>query len=154
MSLDNRTASHIFEIVAFDAEERPILVVEVRDRHGVAPSVTAMVRSWVESAPPLVPYAMLVDLDWIEIFRAGPEAGPARLPTAEILKVYDPEFDRKPIYAFYLATLVAAWLKDLAFGWKSDVPPGKDLVAQIGLGQRLHDGDVRSEVRLGAPALS
>jgi hypothetical protein len=90
-----------------------------------------------------VPFGMVVDLDSMRIFAAeadDPARAVASFKTAEILNAYDPEFAGKRIFHPYLTTLVVAWLRDMAYHWKSARPPGSEQVARIGLLERLEGG--------------
>jgi hypothetical protein len=70
-----------------------------------------------------------------------------RLDTREILQFYDPEFPGKRVFESYLLTLVEAWLRDLAYHWKSENPPGSAELERVGLLERLQGGTTQ---RLGA----
>jgi hypothetical protein len=47
----------------------------------------------------------------------------------------------------YLLTLVEAWLRDLAYHWKSEDPPGSEELGRAGLLEKLEGGTTQ---RLGA----
>jgi hypothetical protein len=60
---------------------------------------------------------------------------------------YDPEFPRERVFESYLLTLVEAWLRDLAYHWKSENPPGSEELGRAGLLEKLEGGTTQ---RLGA----
>ncbi len=53
----------------------------------------------------------------------------------------------------YLETLVEAWLRDLAYHWKSETPPESEKLAEIGLLQRLEGGTTHSLVNINGDTL-
>ena len=63
-----------------------------------------------------------------------------RLDTAKVLSHYDPDFAGKRIFEHYLLTLAEAWLRDLAYGWKSPSPPGSDELKAAGFLARVEGG--------------
>lgn len=146
------------DIVASDRDDRLILVAAVsarKPREEQAAEVEHELPTWDPGSPNV--FVMLVDLEDIRIFL--PDEPPVAvepddhqvkstqtlclgtsLKTAAVLSHYDAEFAQKPIYRDYLETLVEAWLRDLAFHWKSATPPGADQLAAIGLLPRLEGG--------------
>ena len=51
------------------------------------------------------------------------------------------------VFEDYLLTLVEAWIRDLAYHWKSEAPPGSQELEQAGVLQTLAGGTTQ---RLGA----
>ena len=70
-----------------------------------------------------------------------------KLDTRQVLQHYDLEFPGKRVFESYLLTLVEAWLRDLAYHWKSENPPGSEELGRAGLLERLEGGTTQ---RLGA----
>lgn len=165
----------ILDIVAYDAQGVPVLAVEAKAVHLTPPMVeqyrdylrskssSVPVEMWVEPrtpymvdfyseharTPPPVPFGLLADLDKIYLYDFSSENSLeplATLATPEILAVYDPEYGAKRIFESYLAALIDAWIRDLAFHWKSPVPPGSDVLWRIGLMEKIRGGDTRREV--------
>ena len=68
------------------------------------------------------------------------------LDTADIRRESDPGFGTKRTFHHYLTTLVNAWLRDLVYHWKSQIPPGSESFQLIGLLPVLENGDTRREV--------
>lgn len=105
------------------------------------------------------PFAMLVDLENIDIFRYKISKSRPSLqwlisfPTPNILSYYDAKFSSKQIFNLYMTTLVEAWLRDLAYHWKSEIPPGSQELADIGLLSQLVGGKTYSEVKIGVDTL-
>jgi hypothetical protein len=62
------------------------------------------------------------------------------LDTPKVLSHYDPDFAGKRIFEFYLLTLVEAWLRDLAYHWKSPNPPGSEELQAAGFLGRVEGG--------------
>ncbi len=140
------------DLAAFDAEERPVLLVEVKALTGANPLALDWMKAiaadfWSTGLP--IPYWMMVDLDRILIFSSqeGRElALQYESATGDILSVYDPTFRQKRIFDDYLLTLINAWLHDLARQWKTDRPPGMDELVKIGLVEKLRGGETHREV--------
>ncbi|MDQ3814447.1 MAG: hypothetical protein M3347_10910, partial [Armatimonadota bacterium] len=91
---------------------------------------------------------MLVDRQMIQIFRWDGEklSGPLfQAPTASVLSFYDPEFEAKEIFEYYLGKLVEAWLRDIAYHWKSENPPYYAHLVAIGLAEKLRAGTTVTE---------
>jgi hypothetical protein len=158
-------------IVARDRDGDVVLLAEVKARtpRGKPASEAQWVRPTWEPDP-LPPFFMLVDLENISIFRRDerpvvaefeedrsvayyPLSLVTHLKSSSVLGHYDAEFGQKPIYEFYLGTLVEAWLRDLAYHWNSESPPGSDQLAAIGLLSLLEGGFAEEERSPGADPL-
>jgi hypothetical protein len=67
----------------------------------------------------------------------------------DILTTYDPKYREKAdaggILWSYLTALIVAWLRDMAYHWKSEKPPGTDELEKIGLAARLEGGWAQEE---------
>src|SRR5262245_58075363 len=115
------------DILGLDAQSVPVLVAEVKTRPIESGLVEAQLTDYLRRFGVNVPYAMVVDRRTIRVFHWDGKdlLGPVyEAPTAEILSFYDEEFSKKEIFEFYLQTLVEAWLRDVAYHWKSEAPPG------------------------------
>ena len=71
-----------------------------------------------------------------------------RLSTSRILGHYAEAEDFRHLEGFYLESLVEAWLRDFAHGWKSAHPPGYPELEQIGLATRLRRSEIRAEAQV------
>ena len=142
------------DVLAHDRRGQAVLVAEVK---GVPQSESALaaLRHSVALVSPPVPYAMLVDPSHIVLFSwDGKELTQLqRLETPRILRHYDPHFGDRRVFEDTLQILVEAWLRDVAFHWKSAEPPGYHELTVAGLAARLADGTTRTGVTLGRPAL-
>jgi len=141
------------DIIALDAQDRPVLLIEVKARPQENIYDRQQLVDDLREAGPVLPYAMLVTLEDIRIFRWDGAALSEllHLPTADALSFYDPEFREKPIYGYYLIRLVETWLRDVAYHWKSEIPPFFEELTQIGLAERIKDGNTRNEDALDRP---
>jgi hypothetical protein len=86
---------------------------------------------------------MLADPERIQVFQWDGKqlSGPiSSLSTPEVLSAYEPDFSRKRIFEFYLVRLLEAWLRDAAYHWKSDSPPGSAELRKVGLLERVEGG--------------
>src|ERR1051326_609470 len=131
-----------FDIVAVDKEGRAVLVVEAKTRE-LAKEDERHLANTMQRLPDVVPFAMLADPAQIRLLRwDGTKLSDpvVTLPTREVLLPYEPAYGRKRIFEDYFASLVESWLRDLAYHWKSDTPPGKEEMQKGGLLSLLQDG--------------
>lgn len=149
------------DIVALGSDGQMVLLVEVKatklKTRGAKCTVISQIKSYLQAANTDIPFIMIVDLENIEIFQENSDNLPAEpiasLKTAEVLGHYDAEFNERRIFEPYLTALVEAWLRDLAYHWKSQKPPAAEQLAAIGLLQQLEGGTTQSEVALGGGTL-
>lgn len=152
LTQSDRTLHYRPDIIVRNLEGQTVLLVEVKatQRKGgkANPSALAQLKSQLQAANVKIPFAMLADLENIEIFQwdgANLSEPVTVLKTATVLNHYDPEFSSKRIFERYLATLVQAWVRDLAYHWKSQKPPASEELAAIGLLQALEDAETYFE---------
>lgn len=143
------------DLVAKDKHGRIVLLVEYL---GGATEAKALkdIKSYLEAANSLIPFAMLVDVNEIHIFKwdgTNLSSVVSRLKSADVLSHYEPEFSNKRIFDPYLIKLVEVWLDDLAFRWKSARPPGAEELEAIGLGQLLDDGETEPDAEIKGAAV-
>ncbi|HEY9668686.1 MAG TPA: type I restriction enzyme HsdR N-terminal domain-containing protein [Coleofasciculaceae cyanobacterium] len=149
------------DIVALGSDGQMVLLVEAKatklKTRGAKCTVISQIKSYLQAANTDIPFIMIVDLENIEIFQENSDNLPAEpiasLKTAEVLGHYDAEFNERRIFEPYLTALVEAWLRDLAYHWKSQKPPAAEQLAAIGLLQQLEGGTTQSEVALGGGTL-
>lgn len=152
LTQSDRALVYPADIIARNREGQTVLVVEVKatqlkDSKAKQWAIESLT-SYLQAANTKIPFAMLADLENIEIFQwddAKLSEPVSVLNTAAILNHYDPEFSSKRIFWHYLETLIEAWLRDLAYHWKSENPPASEELAAIGLLQVLEDGNTYSE---------
>jgi hypothetical protein len=146
----------IADIVAEDANERDVLPVVVKGLPLREELISRILKEPKEACPS-IRFGMYVDPEQILIAEYEPDREPkvvCRLNTVETLRHYDSEFGTRRIYQGYMVALVEAWLRDLAYRWKSDSsPPELERMSTIGLAQILEGGMTRREVAFGADAL-
>lgn len=143
------TGIHRADIVVFDADDVPVMLVEVKARQEEKVFDQQQLVQYLQAAPN-IPYAMLVTLRSIQIFEWKSQTLSLLLttPTADVLSDYEPEFRQKNIYHDYLKTLVETWLRDVAYHWKSLMPPLFEQLSQLGLTKKLNEGTTRQEQAL------
>lgn len=145
----------IADLIVLDSKGQDLVVVEAKGTILDAEMVWKFF-VYLEAEAPSIPYLMLVDLAKIRVKKQGHEARPetyCELDTQDILGHYEPEFRTTRIYHDYLVTLTQVWLRDLAYHWRSETPPGSEQLTEIGLLQRLEKGATKREVPLGEDAL-
>ena len=143
------------DLVALDRDERIVLLVEFRGGAAEQKAISDLT-SYFKAANMVIPFAMLVDLEDIQIFQwdgANLSEPISSLKTAAVLSHYEPEFSSKQIFYTYLITLLDVWLHDLEFHWKSKTPPASEQLAAIGLLPLLEGGTTQTEVELGGYTL-
>lgn len=137
------------DILALDKEGQIILIAEVKGFplkfQGTKAQEYATLRliDYLQAAKIAIPFAMLIDVDKIQILKW--DGNNLSKPivcfnTADVLSHYEPKFCDKRIFSLYLKGLTEAWLRDLAYHWKSGTPPFTKEMAQIGLLQLVEDG--------------
>ncbi|MBD2354300.1 type I restriction enzyme HsdR N-terminal domain-containing protein [Tolypothrix sp. FACHB-123] len=158
--------NYVADIIVLDKEEQIVLLVEVKAtklKGGDAKDkALSQLKSYLQNAKNTRFYlahetfAMLADLGNVDIFKwDGNKFSDSliSLETANILSHYDPEFSRRRIFGLYLETLVEAWLRDLAYHWKSETPPASEKLLEIGLLQKLEGGTTHSQANLDGDTL-
>lgn len=141
-------AQNGFDAAILDSENRPVAVVEVK-AHPIA-GWEAILPGQLASLAERVAYVVTIDPTSIHVYQpAGALVGEpiVHFDTGQILKHYDAEFPKKRVFESYLLTLVEAWIRDLAYHWKSDAPPGSAELEKAGVLERLAGGTTQ---RLGA----
>ena len=151
------------DIIALDKDDRIVALIEVKiiqaKEKAAKQRIADYMRSWMKAVlakmseqRTIIPYAMFVDTEQILIFKwdgVNLSEPVCSLNTAEILRHYEPEFGNKRIFKRYLTRLVEAWLRDLAYNWKSEIPPASEQIAKIGLLPLLAGGTTKSGVEIG-----
>ena len=137
----SRTADHGFDTAVVDREDQTVALVEVK-AHPVERWTTILPRQLAQFAED-VAFVLAIDPNSIQLYRSGGEdlGEPiVRLDTRQVLQHYDPGFAGKRVFEPYLLTLVEAWLRDLAYHWKSEDPPGSEELGRVGLLEKLQGG--------------
>lgn len=147
----------IADIIAEDRDGNPILMVEIKAAVSSREDFLTFLGCFLDVVPRLE-YAMFVDLEQIRLVKAGfenPETPLVTLNSLEVLRFYAPDFEGKNsrygsrrIFRDYVGTLVEAWLRDLAYHWKSEAPPGTEELSGTGLLERLEGGMTKSDVKV------
>ncbi|WP_422927256.1 hypothetical protein [Singulisphaera sp. PoT] len=142
------------DFVITDKEGRWIVLVDIKinsERHGWdMASSEPMPFDHSPFASTFNPeFVLTVDPSEIRLYRANPgrtfdaDSPLVTLPTAGILKHYDDEFGSKRVFLYYLSSLVEAWIRDLAYHWKSASPPGLDRLAGTGFVEKIEGGSTQ-----------
>jgi hypothetical protein len=145
----------IADIIAQDSRDRDVLIATVKPGPLSRRAVSKLFEE-MELQSPSMPFGMVVDPNKIYLKKQGCEPRPETyrvLKARDMLRRYEPEYGDKMISDDYLKTLVGAWLRDLAYHWKTPNPPGAEELAQIGLLRRLAGGSIQSEVPVGDDSL-
>ncbi len=151
------------DIIALDKDDRVVVLIEVKiiqaQEQAAKQRIADYMISWMKAAlakmseeRTLIPYAMFVDTEQILIFKwdgVNLSEPVCSLNTVEILSHYEPEFHNKRIFKRYLTRLIEAWLRDLAYNWKSEIPTASEQIKQIGLLPLLAGGTTKSGVEIG-----
>jgi hypothetical protein len=151
------------DIIALDKDDRVVVLIEVKIIQAQEPAAKQRIAdymiSWMKAVlakiseqRTIIPYAMFIDTEQILIFKwdgVNLSEPVCSLNTGEILRYYEPEFGKKWMSEGYLEGLTESWLRDLAYNWKSEIPPASEQIAIIGLLQRLTGGTTKAGVQLG-----
>ena len=139
------------DIVVLDKNQQIALLVDVQAKklqEGELKEkyLSQITKLYLQNAQQDTRFAMLAELGEINIFKSrnGKFSEPLiKLKTADILSHYDRDFRDKSnrIFSFYLKTLMEAWLRDLAYQWKSETPPAFKELKEIELFCRLEGGN-------------
>ncbi|MFO0956006.1 MAG: hypothetical protein U0800_00920 [Isosphaeraceae bacterium] len=144
------------DIIAYDRSDRAVLIVSVKAWAMPPEDVArAIDRIEVPEESPPIRFLMLVDYRSIRLAHS-PEVGPRAvvldLPASSVFGHYDAEvsalIESRGLYHPYLVGLIEAWLRDLAYRWKSPEPPGLAEIERLGLLPLLIGGTTRSGVEL------
>lgn len=134
---------HGFDAVVTDRDELPVALIQVKGRP-LGKDWMPLLRSELAQRPfPAADFLLAIDPVSIHLHTLTDKelSEPVlRLDTPQVLSHYDPDFAGKRIFEFYLLTLVEAWLDDLAYHWKSPVPPGSDELKATGFLSRVEGG--------------
>lgn len=142
------------DILALDANDEPVMLVKVRAIQHIDQTTQDTVVAGVQDSGIVVRYIMFVDLQEIRLFNwdSAKLTAVFQVPTAQVLSHYDDEFGGKRVFDYYLTKLVAAWLHDLAYQWKSSMPPCYDELTQLGFVELLRGGATLTDVNLQSHA--
>jgi sporulation protein YlmC with PRC-barrel domain len=155
------------DIIALDKDDRIVALIEVKINQAKEKAAKQRITdraleqikhflSKLSEKKVVIPYAMIVTLENIIVFKivfkwdgtVGSEAV-LSLKTADILHYYDSKLGGQRIFEPYLTRLIEAWLRDLAYNWKSEIPPASEQIAAIGLLPLLAGGTTKSRVEIG-----
>jgi hypothetical protein len=136
-----------FDTAVVDQENRVVALIQVKARP-LGEEWTPLLRNELKRRPLPPPIFLLaIDPVYINLYRLAEKElidPVVQLDTAKILSHYDPDFTEKRIFEFYLLTLVEAWLRDLAYHWKSPTPPGSEELHAAGFLGRVEGGTTQS----------
>ncbi|MEC4815928.1 MAG: hypothetical protein SAK29_22040 [Scytonema sp. PMC 1069.18] len=141
------------DIVALDKEGQVVLIVKVKgfpfdfNKKKTRENAILELKEYLKATHNQIPFAMLVDLEKIFIFHwDGNQLSEPLLclNTGDVLSHYEPEFKNKQIFSLYLIGLTEAWLRDLAYHWKTQVPSASKEMAEIGLFEMLEEGTTQA----------
>ena len=137
-----RSADSGFDAAVADRENHSVALVQVKAQ-AATNGWAAMLLKQLSQFAERIDFVLTADLKSISVYRwvEGALTGPlVQLDTPRILQHYDPDFAKKRVFEPYLLTLVEAWLRDLAYHWKSENPPGAEELRRAGLLEKLEGG--------------
>lgn len=140
------------DIIGQDSDGKIVLLAKVKADYAEYKRVQELISTW-QALNIFIPFAMFVDLDKIWIYQRQDNSFPKEpiksFKTADVLCHYEAEFSQKRIFKPYMVRLVESWLRDLAYNWKSETPPGSEQLAAVGLLECLKGGTTQSDVDIG-----
>jgi hypothetical protein len=127
-------------IVAKNKDDEPILMIDVRaaDFYALTDINILKMENYKH-----IPFLMFVNSNVIRIFKTPNFEEVLRLNTKETLKFYAIEITRKWVSTSFTMGMIEAWLRDLAYHWKSENPPHQEEIKNIGLLDHLTNGTTR-----------
>jgi hypothetical protein len=127
-----------------------LLLVEIKVNRTPDQAIQDQLVRYLQQLTIMAPFAMSVNRHFIKIYTWDAHTlVPVDTIAAEgILSEYDPDYANKAIYHDYLTTLVSAWLRDVAYHWRSENPPAYDQLQRLGLAQLLVNGTTEFEAVL------
>jgi hypothetical protein len=136
-----------FDLLVFDAEDVPVLAVEVKSQARPGDDTERLLRTHATEMG--IPYGLVVDREMIRLIDiAAPAAPPLlELPTRELLTAYAHGLDANKVSGRYLVLLVDSWLRNVMQPLAADHPPAFDRLTDLGLSTRLHEGQAVAEWR-------
>ncbi|MEG4218400.1 hypothetical protein QUA27_24255 [Microcoleus sp. Pol14C6] len=151
------------DVIALDKDDRIVVLIEVKiiqaqeadAKQKIVDRAIEQIKHFLSKLSEkkvVIPYAMIVTLENIIVFKwDGTVLSEAvlSLKTADILHYYDSKLGDQRIFEPYLTRLIESWLRDLAYNWKSEIPPAAEQIAAIGLLQLLAGGTTKLRVKLG-----
>ncbi len=148
---DPETEAVIVADLIVTKKKKPIMLVRAAPRSELLEWGRKELLYNLKYSETFFPYAMLVQLDKIEIFQWDGEKLSEPIfvkKSEEIFKHYDPEFGTRQMFYNLLTGLTERWFHDLDFNWKMENPPGSKELAEIGLLELLKEVDTERDVVL------
>lgn len=142
------------DLVAIDKDEHAILVAKIKgypydfqkaDTREFA--LLDLIDVLKFATKNLIPFAMLVDKNNIELFRWDGQSLSdviLTLNTANVVELYFPDYRlRQEAYNSSLPRMIETWLLGLTSNWKPETPPYKKEMQEIGFLDLMKDGTTR-----------
>lgn len=136
------TADSGFDAAVVDRENHAVALIQVKG-HPLGDRWTTILSKQLARFGERAAFVLTIDLNSIALYRPEGETPVepiVQLDTKQVLQHYDPEFPKKRVFESYLLTLAEAWLRDLAYHWKSDHPPGSEELRGAGLLEKVEGG--------------
>ncbi len=132
------------DLAMLDADGQAVLIAQVRVSDLSPGQFSEPVITYARHHG--IPFFLIADLNTIRIYHVDDRASLIfEAPTIDVLSRYDRDFSSKRIFGFYLKRLIEAWLRDVAYHWKSEMPPCFKELSDVGLAQRVMNGTTLSE---------
>jgi hypothetical protein len=132
-----------FDAAVFDREMLPVALIQVKARPLGKEWTPLLLSELKRRRFPPADFLLAIDPACIHLYRLTEKelSDPVvHLGTPKVLSHYDPDFTGKRIFEPYLLTLTEAWLRDLAYHWKSPNPPGSEELKAAGFLGRVEGG--------------
>lgn len=130
-----------FDAAVLDRENRPVALVEVKAQP--VERWATILQGRLTDLAERVDFILAADPNSIQLYKPeGESLGEpiAQLDTWQVLRHYAPKYPKKRVFEPYLLALVEAWLRDLAYHWKSANPPGSEALVKTGLLETIEGG--------------
>jgi hypothetical protein len=142
-----------FDLIAYDQQDLPILLVEVK-RAGDVRTIDRLAQdtgNYVQSSARHAPFFLIAQPQELRLYQHAPPHDwqlAYTFNSRDILTHYDTSYGSNPVTEQYLASLVEAWLSDIAFHWSKKSPPAEDVFEKLDLVNALRRGSTVTDARL------
>ena len=132
------------DIVVYDRDEAPVMFAEVKGGAALSDDDVAEIgkRFAPSNGMPGVRWLLLVDRERIRIlcWEKGSWRTAEVLLSPDVFRAYDTDFSKQDVSGDYLGVLTEAWLRDIAYHWKSQDPPSFGVFKRLRVAELVAEG--------------
>ncbi len=139
----------VFQSVEIDSEERIVMLIQAQVREITLLDIENFI-GYLKASQGVIPFGMMIDSEDMHIYAidsANVYEPICTVKVVDVLSSYDPEIGKRQKSPYGLSG-AESWLDDLAYNWKSEIPPASKEMAAIGLLPLLEGGTTRTDVEI------